>query len=112
MEWQAAPRSAAYMRDVEMADNVAARLDDLMISGVSDEGKNKKRSRLPPLEDTEPVQAMILRTRSLGDSDMPQPTARRTRSGTVIAAPGIPSLAPALPVISNPFRRTRSGTVV
>ncbi|KAI3619861.1 hypothetical protein WG66_002746 [Moniliophthora roreri] len=112
MEWQAPPRSAAYMRDVEMTDNVAARLDSLMISGASDEGKNKKRSRLPPLEDTEPVQATILRTRSLGDSDMPQPTARRTRSGTIIAAPGIPSLAPALPVISNPFRRTRSGTVV
>ncbi|KAK1224142.1 hypothetical protein PQX77_012946 [Marasmius sp. AFHP31] len=86
----------------------------------------------PPFTRAEIPHATIVRTRSLGDSDdlplslatasnpvtaavaaPPPALARRTRSGTVVAATSYkPALAPALPVISGVFRRTRSGTVV
>ncbi|KAK7060804.1 hypothetical protein VNI00_000537 [Paramarasmius palmivorus] len=146
MEWKIRPRNArsdAFMRrvdgnlDVDMTNDekegVKGRLegmfDNLMIA--SDELKTRNtRPRLPSLGQIEPSPALVIRTRSLGDSvDLPSATsednskcsqttvglARRTRSGTVVAPPttsSIPLLAPALPVITSAFRRTRSGTVV
>ncbi|KAG7093534.1 hypothetical protein E1B28_007206 [Marasmius oreades] len=134
-------RGEKELKDAEMEQSFMEGMFESLIidDGTSKQSSaSVQKYSLPPLDcDAVPPPSMILRTRSLGDADelrdLPQSQsqsqldpnhevsttyAKRTRSGTVVqaqkpdaVATGAPVLAPALPVISSVFRRTRSGTV-